>query len=129
MITLLEIADLLADLLEYDSITASCINASLEKTIGIYQRGDFYFRECIGGESSYQTIKLRILVRWGKNPAKAEKKVLEIAEMFEGFRDMETSEHIIKFADVKAVRNIGKDEKGVCECIVDADIIYAKKEE
>lgn len=77
MITLLEIADLLADLLEYDSITASCINASLEKTIGIYQRGDFYFRECIGGDSSYQTIKLRILVRWGKNPAKAEKKSLK----------------------------------------------------
>lgn len=42
---------------------------------------------------------------------------------------METKNHIIKFADVRAVRSIGKDEKGVCEYIVDADIIYTKKEE
>lgn len=128
MITLLEIADLLAVLLEWESVTAGCIDASLGETIGIYQRDGFAFRECIGGNSSYQTAKLRVLVRWGNNPAKAEKKALEIAEIFEGFRDIETAKHIIKFADVKAVRSVGKDEKGVCEYIVDADLIYTQKE-
>ena len=42
---------------------------------------------------------------------------------------METKDHIIKFADLKGVRSIGKDEKGICEYIVDADLIYTKKED
>lgn len=128
-LTLLEIADLLAELLDFDSVTSGCIDASLDKTIGVYQREPFAPRECIGGDSSYQTTKLRVLVRWTDSPPEAEKKALEISELFDGFRDMETKDHIIKFADLKAVRSIGKDEKGVCEYIVDADIIYTEKEE
>lgn len=128
-LTLLEIADLLAELLDLDSVTAGCIDASLDKTIGVYQREPFVPRECVGGDSSYQTAKLRVLVRWADSPPEAEKKALEISELFDGFRDMETKDHIIKFADLKAVRSIGKDEKGVCEYIVNADIIYAEKEE
>ena len=128
-LTLLEIADLLAELLDFDSVTAGGIDASLDETVGIYQRDDFTLRECIGGDSSYQTSKLRILVHWTNNPTEAEKKACEIAELFDGFRDMETKNHIIKFADLKAIRSIGKDEKGVCEYIVDADIIYTDKEE
>ena len=126
---LVEIADLLAELLDFDNVTAGSIVASLDKTIGIYQRDRFVSRECIGGDSSYQTAKLRVLVHWGDDPTKAEEKAFEIAEMFEGFRDMETAKHIIKFADVKAVRSIGKDEKGVCEYIADVDFIYTKKED
>lgn len=128
-LTLLEIADLLAELLDFDSVTSGCIDASLDKTIGVYQREPFAPRECVGGDSSYQTAKLRVLVRWTDSPPEAEKKALEISELFDGFRDMETKDHIIKFADLKAVRSIGKDEKGVCEYIVDADIIYTEKEE
>ena len=86
-------------------------------------------RECIGGDSSFQTSKLRALVRWRENPSDAEKKAHEIAELFDGFRDMETTDHIIKFADLKAVRSVGKDNKGVCEYIVDADLVYTKKED
>lgn len=128
-LTLLEIADLLAELLDFDSVTSGCIDASLDKTIGVYQREPFAPRECVGGDSSYQTAKLRVIVRWTDSPPEAEKKALEISELFDGFRDMETKDHIIKFADLKAVRSIGKDEKGVCEYIVDADIIYTEKEE
>lgn len=45
----------------------------------------------------------------------------------QSLRDMPTASHIIKFADVKAVRAIGKDEKGICEYVVDADIIYSER--
>lgn len=128
-LTLLEIADLLAELLDFGSVTSGCIDASLDKTIGVYQREPFVPRECIGGDSSYQTLKLRLLFHWTDIPPEAEKKALEISDLFDGFRDMETKDHIIKFAEVRAVRSIGKDEKGVCEYIVDADLIYTKKEE
>lgn len=129
MITLLEIADLLADILETESVTAGCIDAALDYTIGIYQRESVVVRECIGCDSSFQIKKLRILVRWGNNPSAAESKAFEIAEIVGSFRDMKTKDHIIKFTEIKAVRSLGKDEKGICEFIADADLVYTKKEE
>lgn len=126
-LTLLEIAGLLAELLETESVTAGCIDTSKPETIGVYQREEFAPRECIGTESSYQTAKIRILIHWTDNPSQAERKALETAELFSGFEDMETENHIIKFAEVKAVRNIGKDEKGICEYIADANLIYTER--
>lgn len=126
-LTLLEIADLLVELLDTESVTAGCIDASKYETIGIYQREGFVLRECIGTESSYQTARIRILVHWTDRPSQAERKALEIAELFNGFDDIETENHIIKFAEVKAVRNIGKDEKGICEYIADVDLIYTER--
>ena len=126
-LTLLEIANMLADILDFDNITAGTIDGSLSETIGVYQRGEFVPRECIGTAPSYEIAKLRLLVRWGKNPTTAEAKAAELAGIMQALRDMPTSEHIIKFADVKAVRAIGKDEKGICEYVVDADIIYSER--
>ena len=128
-LTLLEIADMLAELLSFEDITAGTIDGSLSETIGVYQRGEFVPRECIGTAPSYEIAKLRLLVRWGKNPTTAEAKAAELAELVQALRDMPTGSHIIKFADVKAVRAIGKDEKGVCEYTVDADVIYSERNE
>lgn len=128
-LTLLETADMLADILDFEDITAGCIDASLDRTIGVYQLSEFVPRECIGTDSSYETTKLRVLIRWGKNPTSAEGKAAEIGELIQALRDMPTAAHIIKFADVKAVRSIGKDEKGICEYVVDADIIYTERNE
>ena len=128
-LTLLEVADLLASLLSFEDITAGTIDGSLSETIGVYQRGEFVPRECIGTAPSYEIAKLRLLVRWGKNPTTAEAKAAELAELVQALRDMPTGSHIIKFADVKAVRAIGKDEKGVCEYTVDADVIYSERNE
>lgn len=126
-LTLLEMAELLAELTDTEAVTAGCIDAELSRTIGVYQREPFSPRVCTGGESSYEISKLRVLIRWGVNPAEAEAKAVETGELFSGFSSMKTSDHIIKFADLKAVRSIGKDEKGVCEYIVDADIIYTER--
>lgn len=128
-LTLLEIADMLAELLSFEDITAGTIDGSLSETIGVYQRGDFVPRECIGTDSSYETARIRLLLHWGKNPTAAEDKAAELAGVMQSLRDMPASAHIIKFADVKAVRAIGKDEKGICEYVIDADIIYTERNE
>ena len=126
-LTLLEIADLLADILDFEDITAGGIDCAHEQTIGVYQREEFVPRECIGTDSSYETAKLRVLIRWGTNPTAAEAKAAEIAGLLQALRDTPTADHTIKFADVKAVRAIGKDEKGICEYVVDADMIYSER--
>ena len=128
-LTLLEIADMLADILDLEAVTAGTIDTALTETIGVYQRGEFVPRECIGTDSSYETAKLRVLIRWGTNPTAAESKAAEIAGLLQALRDTPTADHTIKFADVKAVRAIGKDKKGVCEYVVDADIIYTERNE
>lgn len=128
-ITMLEIADMLADKLGFDDVYAGNLDASLEKAIGVYPRDEQKSRKCIGSTESYQTTKLRILVHWTKNPSHAETQAYSIANLLESLTEAETAEHIIKFAELKAVRNIGKDEKDICEYVVDADIIYTEKEE
>jgi hypothetical protein len=127
-ITLLEITDMLADKLNFDDVYAGNIDASKEKSIGVYYRDGQTFRKCVGGtESSYQTVSIRILIHWTNNPTEAEKQSYTIARLIENLSESETAEHIIKFADIKAIRSIGKDEKGICEFIVDADIIYTER--
>ena len=126
-LTLLEIADLLADLLDFDDVTAGCIDTALGTSIGVYQRDGFSPRECIGVESSYETASIRILLHWGTNPTTAEAKANEIGGILQALSNMPTTSHVIVYADVKAVRSIGKDEKGICEYVVDADIIYGKE--
>lgn len=128
-ITLLEIADMLAEKLSFEDVFAGNLDASLENSIGVYLREEQSPRKCIGGTESYQTVKLRILVHWTKNPSEAEKQAYMLSELLEGLSDEKTSEHIIKFTESTKVRGIGKDEKGICEYIVDADIIYSDKEE
>lgn len=126
-LTLLEIADLLAGLLEINSVTAGCIDTSKTETIGVYQCEGFSYRECVGMDSSYQTSKIRILIHWSDNPSLAERKAVEIADLFNGFENIETHNHIIKFAEVKSVLSIGKDEKGICEYITDVKLIYTER--
>lgn len=126
-LTLYETADLLADLLEFDDVTAGSIDTALTQTIGVYQREPFVPRECIGVESSYEVTKLRILIHWSNNPTAAEQKAAEIAELIRNFRNLETSEHLVIFTDIKAIRSIGKDKKGICEYVVDTDIIYSER--
>ena len=127
-LTLLEVVEVLSDALGLEEISAGTIDESLQQTIGVYQRAEFQPRECIGGESSYETARLRILIRWGTNPTLAQIRAAEVAQIISAWRDMPTSGHIIKFATAKS-KPIGKDEKGVCEHIVDTDIIYTERNE
>ena len=128
-LTLLEVVEVLSDTLELEDISAGAIDESLQETIGVYQRVGFEPQGCIGGLCSFEIAKLRILVRWGTNPTTAESKAVEVAQLIEALREMPTTDHIIKFAEVKTVRPIGKDQKGVCEYIVDADIFYSERNE
>ena len=127
-LTLLEVVEILSEDLELEEISAGSIDGSLQQTIGVYQRAEFKPRECIGG-SSYETARLRVLVRWGMNPTIAERKAVEVAQLVEAYRDRRTDDHIIKFTANTMIKPIGKDEKGVCEYIVDTDIIYTERNE
>lgn len=127
-LTLLEVVEILSEDLELEEITAGTIDESLMQTIGVYQRAEFKPRECIGG-SSYETAKLRVLIRWGTNPTTAEHKAVEVAQLIEAYRDRRTTDHIIKFTANTIIKPIGKDNKGVSEYIVDTDIIYTERNE
>lgn len=126
-ITLLETADMLAEKLEFEDVYAGNLDASKEKTIGVYFRDEQCYRKCVGGTESYQTAKIRVIIHWTNNPTETEKQAGKLAELFENLSAAETSEHIIKFAEFKALHYIGKDEKGICEYVVDADIYYSER--
>lgn len=129
MITLLEIAELLAKKLDNANVYAGCINASQERQYGVYIRSPSVPKQCIGGKSSYQTEKVRILIHWTDSPNDTQKKAQELNYLLENLRNELTGKHVIKWIEPKGVHLIGKDEKGICEAVADADIIYSNKED
>jgi len=127
-LTLLEIADMFAEKLNFEDVYSSNADTSKEKAIGIYSRIGNKYRRCIGTTESYQVMQISVLIHWTENPSEAESEVNAVAEIIDSLRNESTSKHIIKFADVCGIHNIDKDENGICEYVADADIIYTDKE-
>ena len=61
LLKLIEIADLIANSIDFESVTSGCIDTSATQTIGVYQRDETEIRECIGEESSYHCPIFRYL--------------------------------------------------------------------
>ncbi len=128
-LTLVEVADVLSASLNFEAVTAGAIDESLSETVGVYQREGLVPRECVGSFSSYETARLRLVLRWGISPTQAEAKAAKIADIIGAFRNMPTASHRIIFTVIRAVRSMGKDSKGICEYVIDADIIYSERNE
>lgn len=125
--TLVEIADMTASLLSVDDVTAGTIDTAKEQTVGVYQREPFRKRQCIGSTESFQVFKARLLIRWGNSPTTAESKANQLADYIRALSDYTATSSVINFTQNVDVKAIGKDEKGICEYIIDADFIYTER--
>lgn len=73
---------------------------------------------------SYGVFPLTIKIRWGKNYAIAEQKAVEVFKMLESLRiEIGTKECFFQKCNNNAI-DIGSNEKGVFEFVIDTDIFY-----
>lgn len=103
-----------------------------EKAFGIYNsKRQKDYKTAIGGTflESYGTKYVTILIHWSKSPRETE----EAAEKL--FRAlMETREETINEAKIKfiqplyEIQDVGTDNSGVYEMVIEAAVIYEKKE-
>ena len=115
--TLFNIADMLADVLDIKDIYAGNINANLDRSVGVYntKQGGTH-KICIGGKACTKTLekKVSILIHWTDNPTAAEQKANEILDRLTDIREYEAKDFIVRFFTCNETVSVGKDDRGSC---------------
>lgn len=129
-VTLCNIADMLADTLQFKDIYAGDINANLERSIGVYnaKRGGIH-KICIGGKACTKTLekKISILIHWTDNPTFAEQEAERILDLLTDIRQYEAGDFIVRFLKCDDPVSVGKDDRGVYEYVIEAIVYYERK--
>lgn len=128
--TLCNIADMLADILQFKDIYAGDINANLERSIGVYnaKRGGIH-KICIGGKACTKTLekKISILIHWTDNPTLAEQEAERILDLLTDIRQYEAGDFIVRFLKCNDPVSVGKDDRGIYEYVIEAIVYYERK--
>ena len=150
------IADMFADILNIDDVYAGNIDSNLDKCIGVYNaKNQGAYKIALGGKPCTKTFekKISILIHWTDNPTLVEQKANEILDVISSVRDYDTTkkqyliakdgknvvtafgkkisleseqDFILNFFQCNAPVPIGRDERGICEYVIEAKIYYAK---
>lgn len=128
--TAFDIAEMLADGFDFKDIFAGNIDAALERCIGVYDKGGTG-KICIGGLACTKTKdkKVSILIHWTDNPTRAEKAAYDMYDYLTELRNVKAGSNIVKYITAKVPENIGKDERGICEYVIEAVLFYEESEE
>lgn len=102
-----------------------------KEAIGIYNSKHQYpYRATIGGTSleGYREKYISILIHWNESERETEAIAAELFEKIRTARDIETDNETIKFMQpLYELQDIGTDDFGICEMVIEAVVIYAKK--
>ena len=114
-----------------DHIYMGKLDAKPEKSIGVYNsKHQHTYQTAIGGPAleSYGTKYVTFLVHWNKSPRDTEKAATALFEAVTGAREVTVNDTKIKFIQpLYELQDVGTDDAGICEMVIEAAVIYAKK--
>ena len=131
MITLGSIREYLSslDITEDEHVYMGILDAKQEKSLGVYNsKHQYSSHKAIGGPDleGYVTI----LVHWNKSPRDTEKVAVGLYETLRRARDIQTEDGTIKFFQLLYdPQDIGTDDSGIYEWVIEAAVIFEKKRE
>ena len=103
-----------------------------DKSVGVYNSKHQYpYHATLGGASleGYGEKYATILVHWNKSPRDTEKAATELFEKLRTMRDAIVNNETIKFFQpIYPVQDIGTDDGGIYEMVIEGTFIYEKKE-
>lgn len=129
--TLLNLADMLADVLGIKDVYAGNINANLDCSVGVYNAKQSGPQKiCIGGKACTKTKekKISIIIHWTDNPTTAELKANEILDQISDIRGYVVGDFIVHFLKCNESIPVGKDERGIYEYVIEAIVYYERNE-
>ena len=138
MITLGSIREYISSLgiTEDEHVYMGTLDAKQEKSLGVYNSKHQYSshssHRALGGPDleGYGEKYVTILVHWTKSPRDTEKAVMGLYETLRRARDIQTEDGTIKFFQLLYdPQDIGKDDAGICEWVIEAAVIFEKKKE
>ena len=107
------------------------LDAKPEKAIGVYNSKHAHAHQtAIGGSEleSYGTKYVTLLVHWNRSPWETETMTELLFDMLRRTREQKVNEETIKFIQLLyEPQDVGTDDAGVYEMVIEAAVIYAKK--
>lgn len=102
-----------------------------EKSIGVYNsKHQRAYQTAIGGPTleSYGTKYVSLLVHWNKSPRDTEKAATALFGAVRAAREVTVNEEAIKFIQpLYEIQDVGTDDAGIYEMVIEAAVIYVKK--
>lgn len=103
-----------------------------EKSVGVYNsKHQHAYKTAIGGPAleSYGTKYVTLLVHWNKSPGETEKASTDLFEAVRTAREITVNNSKIKFIQpLYDLLDIGTDDAGIFEMVIEAAVIYEKGE-
>ena len=133
--TLADVRDYIASLniTEPQKVYMGKLDAKPDKTIGVYHsKHQHTYKTAIGGAflESYGTKYVTLLVHWNKSPRDTEKAATALFEALTATREAQiNNDETIKFIQpLYEIQDVGTDDSGIYEMVIEAAFIYAKGE-
>lgn len=110
-----------------DKIACGIIDGCADQFVGVYgnDRED-PVRLCLGGadQTHMQTRRVKLLVHWTDTPTAAERKASDLWALLRGASGTAGDARIVLVDPGAAPISVGRDDRGICEYVIRAKIIY-----
>lgn len=107
------------------------LDAKQEKSFGVYNsKHSHAFRTAIGGPamSSYGIKYVTLLAHWNRSPRDTEEAATALFKAIQETREENINQSTIKFIQpLYELQDVGTDEAGVYEMVIEAAVIFEKK--
>lgn len=125
-----DIRDYIASLGISDNIYMGTLPVKQDESIGVYNsKHQQAYSVCIGGASlaSYEAKYVTLLIHWNKSPAESEETAQRLFEALRDVREVTINQETIKFVQLLyEAQDVGKDDSGICEWVIEAVFICKK---
>ena len=129
--TLADVRDYIASLNLTKEVYMGKLPDKPERSIGVYNSKHQYpYHGTLGGpnQQGYGIKHITLLVHWNKSPRDTEKVATALFDAINIVRDAKKNKTTIKFIQLLYdLQDIGTDETGVYEYVIEAAVIYEKE--
>lgn len=127
-----DVRDYIASLKIADSVYMGKLPDKQDKSIGVYNsKHQHTYATVIGGPAleSYGTKYVTFLIHWNKSPRDTERAATALFDAVRAAREVTVNESKIKFIQpLYEIQDVGTDDYGIYEMVIEAAVIYAKGE-
>ena len=131
--TLADVRDYIASLNLADHVYMGKLPDKEEKSIGVYNsKHQYLYHTAVGGpdQESYGQKYVTFLVHWNKSPRDTEEAATELFEKLRAMRDATINNETIKFFQpLYPIQDVGTDDAGIYEMVIEGAFIFEKKKE
>lgn len=129
--TLTDVRDYIVSLGLSEHVYMGKLPGKQDKSIGVYNSKHQYpYHTAIGGPTleSYGTKYVTLLVHWNKSLRDTENAVTALFEAVRGTENAGINNETIKFIQpLYEPQDVGTDDAGVCEMVIEMAVIYERK--